>query len=518
MNFNFLTVDNKKIWPYILLLLSFLLYFPFLGKGFVSDDFIHIGHITNVNNMGNLFLGPGPFDFFRPIYETSFYLNYLISGLEPHWFGFTNLVFHLLVVFLLYKFVRLLFNDRRIAFFSGLIFALAPKSNAMAINWVSGRSDLLMSIFALSALISWLKWMQSGRKHLLAGTFLFYVLSLLCKESALLLPILLFFTLPHPGSPNKKRRYAAFFIFLGTIPVILFRIQAGALMPNSIDAHYNLMVPIQVVAGNLFNYFFRSIPHVVLFLLFLLFPLLLKFRGREKTSGGIFASKDSLGTAVFSLLWFLVFLLPASPIKMRSELYLYLPAAGFCILGAFLLIKAMDSPGIKTADKKKRTAFLVMGSLFFVLLLGSYIVVRNVKSTRVSDFSRQFVSALPDSIPIDKTDRFLYLVPGDSDTEKILRRSVHGYFDTVAKLAYGRKDIGGWILFESDPLDTPPPYDPLKRIKVSVSFQNDRLSLSVLKKPPVSHPGSKPPDTRKRGRLKKRKERLKSQENAPSTG
>lgn len=417
---------------------TFLLYIPFIGSGFITDDFVHLRFITKTSSF---FFSPQPFNLYRPVVELSLAANYHLSGFHAFGYGFTNLLFHLLGVFLLFKFVLAWKGDQRIAFYSALAFTLTPKANSIAVNWISGRTDLLMAIFVLSALIAWLKWEQSGHKRYLALTFFLYLLSVLSKESAVLLPTLLFFTAGKPHS-GRYRKYASIWLLPGTILALVLRSGANALMFQSNDTHYNLMTSIPIVLENTTNYFFRSLPVVIFLSLFILLPLFLFSRKKEKISWRTIASSEGLSMAFYSFLWFLVFIAPVSPIIMRSELYLYLPGAGFYIGIVWFIFKKIDKSGL---SKKKITTVLVMGTTALIAVLGSFIVVKNIRAAEVSSFSYEMVKRLPEKVKITGTGDFIYLIPQDNETKQILKDSFTGYFDLIVKMIYARDDIHGRI-------------------------------------------------------------------------
>jgi len=79
----------------LFLIISFILYFPVLNKGFVSDDFTVLYRLINSRD----FTPPG---FFRPGADLSLYSTYILSGLNPVAYNVTNLVIHVLNAWLVY--------------------------------------------------------------------------------------------------------------------------------------------------------------------------------------------------------------------------------------------------------------------------------------------------------------------------------------------------------------------------------------------------------------------------------
>jgi hypothetical protein len=60
-----------------------------------------------------------------------------------------------------------------------------------ATAWVSSQADLLACTFALACLLAWVSWRSSGRAVALAAVFVCFVLALLSKESAVVVPPLI---------------------------------------------------------------------------------------------------------------------------------------------------------------------------------------------------------------------------------------------------------------------------------------------------------------------------------------
>ena len=93
--------------------------------------------------------------YFRPLYCLSLTLSWLIGRGAPAWFHIENMLWHLAVVWLLYRIgCRVLEAERfgeRIAFWSAMLFAAHPMCS-QSVAWCSGRKDLLCATFALFAL------------------------------------------------------------------------------------------------------------------------------------------------------------------------------------------------------------------------------------------------------------------------------------------------------------------------------------------------------------------------------
>jgi hypothetical protein len=85
--------------------------------------------------------------------------------------------------------------------------------------------------------------------------------------------------------------------------------------------------------------------------------------------------------------WFLVFMLPVFPIPGRSELYLYLPGAGWCLLAGHLVDR-----WISTIDPRPQ----LIAGLFalYVTAQLSYQITRNMHAREIQTFTAALVQSV----------------------------------------------------------------------------------------------------------------------------
>lgn len=128
----------------------------------------------------------------RPLVQTTFALNYAISGLQTWSYHLFTLLVHALCSALVFVLVRDHVLGARyaqatgrapqwLAAASALWFALAPV-NSQPVLYVSARSALLCTVFCLGATLAWLR-----QRHGWAAAL--YGCALLCKAIALTLPL-----------------------------------------------------------------------------------------------------------------------------------------------------------------------------------------------------------------------------------------------------------------------------------------------------------------------------------------
>lgn len=111
--------------------------------------------------------------YYRPVQNLTYMLDYWIWGGNPFGYHLTNVLFHALSGFLLFKVMRRILpgivgrsGDRRVCDLAALLIALIwtvhPIHNA-AVAYISGRADSIASLFALSA------WLLVSRAREFAG-------------------------------------------------------------------------------------------------------------------------------------------------------------------------------------------------------------------------------------------------------------------------------------------------------------------------------------------------------------
>jgi hypothetical protein len=94
-----------------------------------------------------------PLHYFRPLFVASLKIDYAIWGLTPFGFHLTNLLLHVVNALLVHRLLLALAVSPRVAMYAGVLFAGYPH-HTVALLWISGRTELLMATFVLTALVS----------------------------------------------------------------------------------------------------------------------------------------------------------------------------------------------------------------------------------------------------------------------------------------------------------------------------------------------------------------------------
>lgn len=186
-----------KIHPLILivLLLTFLSYWPSLWNGFTNwDDDTHLLRNINVwkingENLQRIFTSDIS-GVYIPLTQLSFAIEYHFFKENAFVYHLDNLLLHLTVVFLMYVLGKSLGLKDAPALIASFIFGIHP-IHVESVAWVTERKDVLYSVFYLLSLIYYLKYLD-GKPKAYMLSIIFGLLSMLSKPMALSLPFIMF--------------------------------------------------------------------------------------------------------------------------------------------------------------------------------------------------------------------------------------------------------------------------------------------------------------------------------------
>ena len=375
----------KKHKAFLLVLIVFVTYSPAVFNKFIGDDHLLVEKNVFYSSWKNV---PRLFergyihqlrDFFsnnhdygsdcvsyRPVLSLTYFLYHSIWGNNPYGYHLTNILIHCLNCVLLYLILSFILGSTWESFLAALLFGLHPvQSEAVAV--VGYRADILASFFILGSFYCWIKF-QSGnylKIKYYRASLMMYFLALFSKESAVLLPLVIFFydqILSPSGRSLKHRRsyYAGFipilifylYLYIVVFPnsALYFNLFGGSVVKHVVTIGYiwysyliNFLAPwtIKLLPGEycpatpaIFS--FETLKMGVVFILF---------------AGVLFRLWKSHRPGAFFLLWFLIFYFPvsnliplANPMAYR---FMYLPAAGILTFYAVVLYKALNSDFLK---------------------------------------------------------------------------------------------------------------------------------------------------------------------------
>jgi len=179
----------------IIFVLSLIIFYPALHSGFINwDDPSHILENAQVrslswSNIQTIFSSHVQRTY-MPLTVLSYAFEYSFVKFDPWLYHFNNVVLHLFLLVLIYSLILRLSLSSTVAFFSTLVFAIHPM-HVEPVVWITGRKDLLYSIFYLLSIHTYWYYLKKGQLKYFFMTFVLALLSMLSKPSAISLPLVL---------------------------------------------------------------------------------------------------------------------------------------------------------------------------------------------------------------------------------------------------------------------------------------------------------------------------------------
>lgn len=182
--------------PALFILAALLAYSSNLNSYFLSDDFVQIGKVLHRDF--SVAWGQEYGGFFRPLFILSYIIDSRIWHDRPFGFHLTNILLHALNSLLVFKLGLRLFQDSKLparslkaATGAAAVLFLVHPSHTEAVTWISGRADLLATLFCLAALSSYCAYVNARRLAYMVLALGLGAIALLAKESAICLPFLI---------------------------------------------------------------------------------------------------------------------------------------------------------------------------------------------------------------------------------------------------------------------------------------------------------------------------------------
>ncbi len=211
---------RSRAAPIVVVAAVLAVYLPgALSNGLVSDDLRFIRNnafVTNPDGIGGWLallwdprtVDPGsPTGIVRPLRTLEFALDHAWFRLSPTAFHVHSLLWHALASVLALRLLRRLVKDAGAALAGALVWALHPM-HTEAVAWISSRGDVAMGACVLGALLFELR--SEGKRPWLGRSLglLLGLVAMLYKETAVVLPLLVFavrLAIPVAGATSRTR-------------------------------------------------------------------------------------------------------------------------------------------------------------------------------------------------------------------------------------------------------------------------------------------------------------------------
>lgn len=358
----------KRLLPFVLIfILASVLYGHSLNSPLVYDDTsllegnVHIKSLSSIpyffkHNFWAPFYdkvisGKGYKLIYRPITNTSFALNFFFSRDNSFDYRVVNLFLHSLNALLVYLFLFRFFKERMLGLFASIFFLIHPL-NVESVVLITGRAGLLSTAFLLFGLIFYSESQKVEidieRSYLYIGSCLFFILALLSKETAIVLPLILILYDFFKKGLRLKTFLWIFYDYLAFWIIIFFYIFLRFLVLG------NFLSGSSYIENSPLITFYTMLKTLFIYIKRLFVPIDLSLIYPDPTSRSIFEipviasllllisiaiffilsyKKEPL--ICFALGWFFISLLPVSNIvpagAAMADRWLYTPLIGFSI-------------------------------------------------------------------------------------------------------------------------------------------------------------------------------------------
>lgn len=130
-------------------------------------------------------------NYYRPMNFLWFRLNDAFFGLQPAGWHAMAILLHLTATFLAYQIARRITGQPIVAALAALLFGIHPTRHEV-VAWVSGTTESLWAVLFFLAFFAYLKSRESDRARWIAISCVCYAAGVLAKETAIVLPVVIF--------------------------------------------------------------------------------------------------------------------------------------------------------------------------------------------------------------------------------------------------------------------------------------------------------------------------------------
>jgi len=389
---------------YWLLALSFLLaliaYYPTLQYGFVFDDVQQIVENPAIRSWASTsqyftaHVGAGVFpgvkgSFYRPLFLIWLRCNYVFFQASPWGWHLTSLLAHLAAVWMFFVLVRQWTRDGLISGWAALLFALHP-IHIESVAWISAIPEILFTIAGMASMYTYFRFRQEGHPILFVLSASLYAISLLAKETAVVIWPVIFICARWVEDSAREETSSRWLAVKEQIPFALitggyFVLRFLALQGMRGDVTHPLR-EVLCAAPSITWFYLRKLVLPVELSQIYYDPDAWSFSSTHfflpliavcvvAVGLGIWAFKSRQVTLpVILLALSLIPPLVGVSIFPRHDLvhnrYLYLPSAGACMLFSLALRKATD-PGMKFIKAKAVTVIVFAFSVVLIFPIRS---------------------------------------------------------------------------------------------------------------------------------------------------
>lgn len=341
----------------LIVIASFSVYLNSLQNEFLWDDKVLISENDSIkdwkylkeNFVTHLYAGTkDASNFYRPVLKLSFMLDWSIWKDNVLGWHFVNIVLHTLNAVFIFFIFSVVLKNYIASFITAMFFAVHPLFTS-AVVYISGRGDPLALFFMLISFLFFIKLRY-------AFSVLFFIFAILTKETAIILPLLLF-AYERLFRENEKRGLTPFLPYIavcavyGALRFTVFNFPFVPTLTSGSTVYLRLLTMSKILFIYLGLLVFplglhmeRNIPYAKSF-----FELQIMLSFAAVIAIAYFVYKNIYrrdGRMFFGALWFLIALLPVSNIRAlnmsMAEHWMYVPAIGLFSCAGLVLSRLIQ--------------------------------------------------------------------------------------------------------------------------------------------------------------------------------
>jgi len=374
---------------------------------------------------------------YHPLTTITNLFEYRFFKLNPLPYHLTNILLHLLNIWLVFKLTERLSGKRLTALIVCILFAIHPL-NVESVAWISERKNVLYSSFYLMSLLAYLRYIAQGfQKSQYVYALLLFLASLFSKSAAVTLPVLLIVIDIYKGRKitiKSLLEKLPFFILSVLFGILAFMSQKAGGGMHELSNSFNFINRIFLFTSRIAFYIIELLVPIKLCVLhglpeapdnvlpwyyYCSLPLLLLL-----ATAIVFAKKPYRKETLFGIAFFFVTISVMLQItnvgySLTAERYTYIPYIGlFYIVGQVIA-------SLTTKSRSYAIAILSLLAIGFSIITWNRISVWKDTDTLVSD--------VLEKNPDNPYDCFAFNANGDSKADAgDLRGALDDYSNAIS--------------------------------------------------------------------------------------
>lgn len=182
---------SRRIWAYVpAALFGVLVFLPNMRGYFVADDWTVIARNVNAWQEGVRLFTRIRFGWYRPIFGLFIALCWKLFGPNPTGYHLIIIVLYTLMSIVVGALAESMTGDRRVGLLSTTFFAIHG-AHAEPVLWISSANEVLAGLSVTLSMMNYVAFRRHGHAFWLLVAWLFYLLGIASKETAVFLPLML---------------------------------------------------------------------------------------------------------------------------------------------------------------------------------------------------------------------------------------------------------------------------------------------------------------------------------------